>query len=139
MTKPFDAAAYGGAGWSPRTTSLRREMGTVWGPCGVATEWAPLRAVLLHRPGAELEAVSDPDQVQMLAPLDAARVEIAPGGLVRVQTPPHPRTGKTEQLLDPVDFVHVVVSQVPDRGRHLVRYYGVYSNRSRKQWRERIG
>ena len=73
MTKPFDAAAYGGAGWSPRATSLRQEIGTVWGPCGVATEWAPLRAVLLHRPGAELEAIADPDEAQMLAPLDAGR------------------------------------------------------------------
>ena len=73
MSKPFDAAAYGGAGWSPRATSLRQEIGTVWGPCGVATEWAPLRAVLLHRPGAELEVVADPDEAQMLAPLDAGR------------------------------------------------------------------
>jgi len=73
MTKPFDAAAYGGAGWSPRTASLRQEIGTVWGPCGVATEWAPLRAILLHRPGAELEAIADPDEAQMLAPLDAGR------------------------------------------------------------------
>jgi arginine deiminase len=73
VTKPFESAAYGGAGWSPRATSLRREIGTVWGPCGVAMEWAPLRAVLLHRPGAELDAVSDPDEAQMLAPLDAGR------------------------------------------------------------------
>jgi len=73
MAKPFDAAAYGGAGWSPRTTLLRQEIGTIWGPCGVATEWAPLRAVLLHRPGAELEAIADPDEAQMLAPLDAGR------------------------------------------------------------------
>ena len=73
MTKPFNAAAYGGAGWSPRTTSLRQEIGTVWGTCGVATEWSPLRAVLLHRPGGELDAVADPDAVQMLAPLDIDR------------------------------------------------------------------
>jgi len=73
MDNPVDAAAYGGAGWSPRTFSLRREIGTVWGTCGVATEWAPLQAVLLHRPGAELDAIADPDQAQMLAPLDLAR------------------------------------------------------------------
>jgi arginine deiminase len=73
MTKPFNAAAYGGAGWSPRMASLRQEIGTVWGACGVANEWAPLRAVLLHRPGEELEAVTDPDEAQMLAPLDVDR------------------------------------------------------------------
>ncbi|MCP4537292.1 MAG: amidinotransferase [Chloroflexi bacterium] len=64
------AAAYGGAGWSPRTTALRQEIGTIWGKCGVATEWSPLKAVLLHRPGVELEEVMDPDQAQMLASLD---------------------------------------------------------------------
>jgi arginine deiminase len=69
----FTAAAYGGKGWSPRTTSLRHEIGSVWGACGVATEWSPLRAVLLHRPGAELEQVVDPDRAQMLAPLDIPR------------------------------------------------------------------
>jgi N-dimethylarginine dimethylaminohydrolase len=66
-------AAYGGAGWSPRTTSLRQEIGRLWKPCGITAEWSPLKAVLLHRPGQELEASADPDQVQMLAPLDAER------------------------------------------------------------------
>jgi arginine deiminase len=75
MTATSTAAAYGGAGWSPRTASLRQEIGIgrVWGACGIATEWSPLKAVLLHRPGAELEAVTDPDAAQMLAPLDADR------------------------------------------------------------------
>jgi N-dimethylarginine dimethylaminohydrolase len=45
----------------------------LWKPCGITTEWSPLKAVLLHRPGPELEASADPDQVQMLAPLDAER------------------------------------------------------------------
>lgn len=65
-----EAAAYGGRGWSPRKTSAREEIGTVWAACGLTNEWARLRAVLLHRPGSELEASADPDAVQMLAPLD---------------------------------------------------------------------
>ena len=73
MTDILKTAAYGGAGWSPRTASLRQEIGGVWGACGVATEWSPLKAVLLHRPGPELEDLADPDAVQMLAPLDAGR------------------------------------------------------------------
>jgi arginine deiminase len=77
MTDILKTAAYGGPGWSPRTTSLRQEIGQVWGACGVATEWTPLKAVLLHRPGPELEELADPDRAQMLAPLDA--------GLVRKQ------------------------------------------------------
>lgn len=71
MTDILETAAYGGAGWSPRTASLRQEIGGVWGACGVGTEWSPLKAVLLHRPGPELEEVADPTAAQMLAPLDA--------------------------------------------------------------------
>jgi arginine deiminase len=66
------AAAYGGEGWSPRTASLRDELGKLWGLCGLGSEWAPLEAVLLHRPGPEL-AVPDPDAAQMLAPIDPER------------------------------------------------------------------
>lgn len=71
MTDFTNAAAYGGPGWSPRSASLRDEIGTLWAPCGIDSEWAPLRAVLLHRPGIEL-AASDPDAAQQLAAVDAA-------------------------------------------------------------------
>ena len=37
----------------------------------MASEWAPLRRVLLHRPGAELSHVADADSAQMLALPDA--------------------------------------------------------------------
>jgi arginine deiminase len=74
MADILETAAYGGAGWSPRTASLRQEIGQIWGSCGVASEWSPLKAVLLHRPGQELEDLTDPDTAQMFAPLDADRV-----------------------------------------------------------------
>jgi len=73
MTDILTTAAYGGEGWSPRTASLRQEIGQVWGACGVGVEWSPLKTVLLHRPGPELEEVADPDAAQMLALLDAGR------------------------------------------------------------------
>ena len=73
MTDVLKTAAYGGEGWSPRTASLRQEIGGVWGACGVGVEWSRLKAVLLHRPGPELEDLADPDVAQMLAPLDASR------------------------------------------------------------------
>jgi len=66
-------AAYGGRGWSPRKLSLREEIRHLWGPCGIVTEWSPLKAVLLHQPGPELEASGDPNSVQMLAAIDAGR------------------------------------------------------------------
>ncbi len=67
-------AAYGGSGWSPRTAALSQEIGQVWGACGVQSEWARLKAVLLHGPGAELEELTDPNEAQMLASLDPTRV-----------------------------------------------------------------
>jgi arginine deiminase len=68
-------SAYGGAGWQPRTASTREELGVLWGACGLNSEWAPLRAVLLHRPGPELSASADWEAVNMLAPLDLARAQ----------------------------------------------------------------
>jgi arginine deiminase len=73
MTSFFTASAYGGPGWSPRATSLQQEIGGLWGRCGVASEWSPLKAVLLHRPGDELREAVDPDRSQMLAALDTIR------------------------------------------------------------------
>jgi N-dimethylarginine dimethylaminohydrolase len=72
MTDFTAASAYGGDGWSPRTAPLGEEIGRLWGRCGLRDEWGPLRAVLLHRPGAEL-AVTDPDAAQLLEPVDPAR------------------------------------------------------------------
>jgi N-dimethylarginine dimethylaminohydrolase len=68
------SAAYGGENWSQRETDHRDELGTVWAPCAIDSEWRPLRSVLLHEPGDELEAArDDPDAVQMFEPLDLAR------------------------------------------------------------------
>ena len=66
------AAAYGGDAWSPRTAPLHDEIGRLWAPCGLRDEWSALRAVLIHRPRAEL-AVADPDAAQLLEPVDPAR------------------------------------------------------------------
>jgi arginine deiminase len=59
-------SAFGGKGWSPRTRSLREEIGDLWGSCGISTQYKPLKAVLLHRPGSEMSGLVDPDSVQML-------------------------------------------------------------------------
>lgn len=69
----FSSSAYGGAGWSARTRSLRQEIGDLWTLSGVDSEWASLRSVLLHRPGDELAAsAKDANAVQMLEAVDVA-------------------------------------------------------------------
>jgi N-dimethylarginine dimethylaminohydrolase len=65
-------AAYGGARWSERLTSLKEDLGDVWGNWGVASECGTLRAVLLRRPGPELDEIVDFEATQMRAGLDPA-------------------------------------------------------------------
>ncbi len=45
---------------------MQSELGTVWADCGVSSECGPLRKVLLHRPGREIEGITDPAQVLWL-------------------------------------------------------------------------
>lgn len=66
MPDKSKASAYGGPGWSPRTDSMRDEIGKLWSSCGINNEWAQLKAVLLHRPGPEFENITSPDEIQML-------------------------------------------------------------------------
>jgi N-dimethylarginine dimethylaminohydrolase len=72
MTSTFDASAYGGAGWAGRPGAHRDELGTLWASCGIDSEWAPLRAVLLHEPGPEL-GQADPVAHNLLERVDAGR------------------------------------------------------------------
>jgi N-dimethylarginine dimethylaminohydrolase len=65
-------AAFGGPGWSPRIATHTTEIGSLWARCGIASEVAPLEAVLLHRPGFEL-AVADADAALMLEKPDPVR------------------------------------------------------------------
>jgi len=59
-------------------------------------------------------------------------VRLTSEGQVRVTTPPDPRNGKTQLTLDPLDWIHAVVQQIPAPRQHMARYYGAYSNRKRK-------
>lgn len=77
----FGTSAYGGDGWSPRLLTHGEEIGGVWATCGQNSEWAPLKSVLLHRPGDELAASVDPKSVQMLAPLDLERAQAQHDGI----------------------------------------------------------
>jgi N-dimethylarginine dimethylaminohydrolase len=59
VLKQHEDAAHGGDGWAPREGTLDGDLGTIWADCGVKSECGVLRAVLMHRPGPEIEAVTD--------------------------------------------------------------------------------
>lgn len=59
-------------------------MGGIWAPCGLDTEWGTLKAVLLHRPGREMEEVmEDPEGVLMLETPDPPLMQIQHDGLAQ--------------------------------------------------------
>jgi len=65
MSETTRDATHGGSGWSPRVKSLHQEIGSVWGICGISNEWSQLKAVLMHRPGPEIEMVTNPNDALM--------------------------------------------------------------------------
>lgn len=82
MSESLIPPAYGGPGWRVRETSFREELGSIWGSCGLDTEWRPLRQVLLHRPGPELQQVSDnPASSLMLDAIEPAGISHQHDGL----------------------------------------------------------
>jgi len=92
-----DAAAYGGAGWSPRTSSSREEVGSLWARCGVYNEWSALRAVLLHAPGEEVRNIEDPASAQMIGRMDVDRARAQHQTLARA----YRAAGVTVSLVEP--------------------------------------
>ena len=85
MTDPSLLPAYGGPGWKPRPTHLRQELGSLWGGCGIDSEWRPLKSVLLHRPGREMEEVAaDPLGSLMLDAPDPTHIQIQHDALAQL-------------------------------------------------------
>ena len=68
-------AGHGGEGWIPRLKSHSQEIGEIWGNFGISNEWAPLEAVLMHRPGPEINLVTNANKALMLSipQIDLAR------------------------------------------------------------------
>ncbi len=75
-------AAYGGSRWSPRGTE-RNDFLDTWGDWGASSECGKLHAVLLKRPGPELDAIDDYDSAQMRAGLDPALARAQHDALAR--------------------------------------------------------
>ena len=66
-------AAHGGDGWRSREGTTADELGSIWAACGVASECGALRAVLMHRPGPEIEDIPDAASALWHDLLDPAR------------------------------------------------------------------
>jgi len=67
------------------------------------------------------------------APRPDTRLREGPGGRLLV------RAGAQEVAFAPLDLIHALAQQIPDKGQHLVRYYGAYSNRARRLYMEKEG
>ncbi len=65
-------AAYQGDGWKPREKSMGREIreGRIWSGFFSNSEYAPLKAVLLHIPDPGTPATDDVNLIQHLEPID---------------------------------------------------------------------
>ena len=71
--------------WFARETSFADEIGTFWGgDWGTASEVGRLKAVLLRRPGPEIENIGDPAQWRWLAPMDPVKARREQDGLAEI-------------------------------------------------------
>jgi N-dimethylarginine dimethylaminohydrolase len=66
-------SALGGEGWVPRLSALQEEKEIIWAAFGASSECGRLRSVLLRRPGAEIEAVTDASRSLWMELFDPAR------------------------------------------------------------------
>jgi N-dimethylarginine dimethylaminohydrolase len=82
VVKQTDEAPHGGEGWIGREASMRDELGVLWAACGVASEYAELKSVLMRTPGPEIEQVTDPRAALWYDVLDPIRAGDQHAGLV---------------------------------------------------------
>ena len=68
-----DIDAIPGERWFPKETSFSEDMMEIWGDWGVSSEVEPLKAVLMHRPGKEIEDF-DYSQARFREPVDPVKI-----------------------------------------------------------------
>jgi N-dimethylarginine dimethylaminohydrolase len=73
VLRQHEDSAHGGDGWAPRLGTMADDLGELWADCGVTCECDPLRAVLMHRPGPEIDDVPDYRAALWLGAIDPAR------------------------------------------------------------------
>ena len=75
----------------------------------------------------------------MMRPVSLSRLRFTPGSheVVYAGKAGHDELEPTEgEKIDVMEFVARVLVQIPDPRRHLVRYYGAYSNAARGKRRK---
>lgn len=82
-SSPIDAA-HGGEGWQLRPLRSLNDIGTIWADCGCNSEHSSLKTVLLHRPGKEIAAVSDPASAHWDNLVDLSKARDQHDGLAEV-------------------------------------------------------
>lgn len=73
VLRQHEDSAHGGDGWAPRVGTMADDLGTLWADCGVTRECDTLRAVLMHRPGPEIDDVPDYRASLWLGQIDPER------------------------------------------------------------------
>ncbi|MBN8249214.1 MAG: transposase, partial [Verrucomicrobia bacterium] len=65
-------------------------------------------------------------------PFSAAKITLEqPGDVVFYRSRLNARIHRNFEVFTPEDFLAALLQQIPDRGAQMVRYYGLYSNKSR--------
>jgi hypothetical protein len=102
-----------------------------WSPSGFSV-WA--RQLVMPDERERLERLA---RYLTRPPLSMASVELDDEGRVLVSTAADPVSGETVKRLDPLEWMHLITSQILQPRQHATRSYGHYSNRARGARRER--
>ena len=79
-------------------------------------------------------AAASPKTSALRSPLSLERLALDPDGQVRYQLRKPWIDGRTEIVLDPIAFLSRLAALVPAPYTNLVRYHGVFANRSRDRF-----
>mgnify|MGYP001027272612 CR=1 FL=1 len=83
MNTKIDIDAIAGERWFPKESSIIEDMPSLWGDWGVASEVDDLKAVLMRRPGKEIENF-DWEAARFKAPIDPQRFRAQHDALAQV-------------------------------------------------------
>ncbi len=80
----FPGVNVNGERWFPSTRNFAESMNDYWGDWYCDSECGKLKAVLMHRPGPEMDAVTDPASVRFKSAIDADRARVEHDALAEI-------------------------------------------------------